>query len=135
MAVVPEAAGINVGRRSRRWTVIASGLLCGLLALVVIYTRPGAFYSPIAVMVVAAIGLAAVLLQLRFFNRQQSRPVQAPVWLNVLGILFALAALFSDLLHLSWQLGQIMALGAVGSFSISGAIILHAFRKHRVMSK
>ena len=135
MTVVADASATNIGRRSRRWTVIASGLLCGLLALVVIYTRPGAFYSPIAVMVVAAIGLAAVLLQLRFFNRQQSRPVQAPVWLNVLGILFALVALFSDFLHLSWQLGQIMALGAVGSFSVSGAIILHAFRKHRVMSK
>ena len=58
----------NSALRSRRWTVILSGLLCGLLALVVIYTKPGAFYSPIAVMVVAAIGLAAVLLQLRFFE-------------------------------------------------------------------
>jgi len=115
--------------------VIASGLLCGLLALVVIYTQPRAFYSPIAVMVVAAIGLVAVLLQLRFFNRQQSRPVHAPLWLNVIGILFALVALFSDFLHLTWQLGQLMALGAVGSFSISSAIILHAFRKHRVVSK
>jgi len=125
----------NLALRSRRWTVILSGLLCGLLALVVIYTKPGAFYSPIAVMIVAAIGLAAVLLQLRFFNRQQSQPVHAPVWLNVIGIVMATLALFSDFLHLSWQLGQIMALGAVGSFSISSAIILHAFRKHRVMSK
>jgi len=132
---VPAPATANSGRKSRRWTVIASGLLCGLLALVVIYTKPGAFYSPIAVMVVAAIGLAAVLLQLRFFNRQQSQPVQAPVWLNVIGIAFALLALFSDFLHLGWQLGQIMALGAVGSFSISSAIILHAFRKHRVTPK
>jgi len=125
----------NSALRSRRWTVILSGLLCGLLALVVIYTKPGAFYSPIAVMIVAAIGLAAVLLQLRFFNRQQSQPVHAPVWLNVIGIVMATLALFSDFLHLSWQLGLIMALGAVGSFSISSAIILHAFRKHRVMSK
>ena len=125
----------NSALRSRRWTVILSGLLCGLLALVVIYTKPGAFYSPIAVMIVAAFGLAAVLLQLRFFNRQQSQPVHAPVWLNVIGIVMATLALFSDFLHLSWQLGLIMALGAVGSFSISSAIILHAFRKHRVMSK
>ncbi|MGA8153267.1 MAG: hypothetical protein WB952_20105 [Terriglobales bacterium] len=125
----------NSGRKSRRWTVIASGLLCGLLALVVIYTKPGAFYSPIAVMVVAAIGLAAVLLQLRFYNRQQSQPVRAPVWLNVIGIVLAVVALFSDFLHLTWQVSQMMALGAVGSFSISSAIILHAFRKHRVTSK
>jgi len=86
-------------------------------------------------MVVAAIGLAAVLVQLRFYNRQQSQPVHAPVWLNVIGILFAVVALFSDFLHLGWQVGQMMALGAVGSFSISSAIILHAFRKHRVTSK
>ena len=132
---MPEAAPTISGRKSRRWTVIASGLLCGLLALVVIYTKPSAFYSPIAVMVVAAIGLAAVLLQLRFFNRQQSQQVHAPVWLNVIGILFALAALFSDVLHLGWQVGHMMALGAVGTFSISSAIILHAFRKHRVTSK
>ena len=135
MSVVTDATSINSGQRSRRWTVIASGLLCGLLALVVIYTKPGAFFSPMAVMVVAAIGLAAVLLQLRFYNRQQSQPVHAPVWLNVLGILFALTALFSDYLHLRTQVGQMMALGAVGSFSVSSAIILHAFRKRRVDAK
>jgi|SRR5579863_5503054 len=121
--------------RTRRWTVIASGLLCGLLALVVIYTKPSAFFSPIAVMVVAAIGLAAVLLQLRFYNRQERQPVHAPVWLNAIGIIFALLTLFSDYLHMRPQLAQVMALGAVGSFSISSAIILHAFRKRRATSK
>jgi hypothetical protein len=49
-------------RVSRRWTVIASGLLVLALALVVIYTGPAAFFSPIALVVVAAIGLAALLL-------------------------------------------------------------------------
>jgi len=131
MTGVSDAPANPAAVKSRRWTVIASGLLCGLLALVVIYTKPGAFFSPIAVMVVAAIGLAAVLLQLRFYNRQQSQPVRAPVWLNVLGILFALAALFSDLLRLNSSLSQVMALGAVGSFSVSSAIILHGFRKGR----
>jgi len=29
----------------------------------------------------------------------------------------------------------VMALGAVGSFAISSAMILHAFRKHRATSK
>jgi len=120
---------------SRRWTVISSALLCCGLGVVVIYTKRSAFFSPLAVVVVAAIGLAAVLLQLRLYNREHRVPVQAPMWLNVLGVGFALSALFSDLLHLSWQTAQVMALGAVGSFSVSGALILHAFRKDRVASK
>jgi uncharacterized membrane protein len=129
-----EISGLSSGR-PRRWTVIASGLLCGLLALVVIYTKPSAFYSPIAVMIVAAIGLAAVLLQLRFYNREQSHPLHAPVWLNVLGILFALAALFSDVLRLSPAVAQMTALGAIAAFSISSAVVLHAFRKQRTAEK
>jgi hypothetical protein len=116
---------------TRRWTVIASGLLCGALAVVVLYTKRGAFFSPLAVVVVAAIGLAAVLLQLRFYNREQRSPVRSPLWLNLLGILFALAALFADALRLSPELAQIMALGAVSSFGVSGAVVLHAFRKQR----
>jgi hypothetical protein len=116
---------------TRRWTVIASGLLCGALAVVVIYTKRGAFFSPLAVVVVAAIGLVAVLLQLRFYNREQSNPVRSPLWLNLLGILFALAALFADALRFGPELAQIMALGAVTSFGVSGAVVLHAFRKQR----
>jgi hypothetical protein len=57
------------------------------------------------------------------------------VWLNIVGVLFALTALFSDFLSLSWQIAELMALGAVGSFAISSAMILHAFRKHRTISK
>jgi len=120
---------------SRRWTVIASGLLCCGLGVVVLYTRRSAFSSPLSVVVVAAIGLAAVLLQLRFYNREHSIPVQAPVWLNVLGVLFAMAALFADVLRLSGPMAEAMALGAVGSFAISSALILHAFRKRRIASK
>jgi uncharacterized membrane protein len=120
---------------SRRWTVIASALLCGGLGLVVIYTKRSAFFSPLAVVVVAAIGLAAVLLQLRYYNREHSNPVHAPVWLNVIGVVFALAALFSDFLGLSGQIAEVIALGAVGSFAISSAMILHAFRKQRATSK
>ena len=120
---------------SRRWTVIASAMLCCGLGLVVIYTKRSAFFSPLAVVVVAAIGLAAVLLQLRYYNREHGNPVHAPVWLNVVGVLFALIALFADFLNLNWQMAEVMALGAVGSFSISSAMILHAFRKHRTTSK
>ena len=83
----------------------------------------------------AAIGLAAVLLQLRYYNREHSNPVHAPVWLNLVGVLFALSALLSDFLGLSWQMAQVMALGAVGSFAISSGLILHAFRKRRIASK
>jgi uncharacterized membrane protein len=107
-------------------------MLCGVLALVVLYTNRRAFFSPLAIVVVAAVGLVAVLLQLRFHNRLTGDVVHPPVWLNVLGILFALAALFADYIRLSSQTAQFMALGAVGSFGISGAIILHAFRKRRV---
>lgn len=119
----------------RRWTVIASGLLCLGLALVVLYTSRRAFFSPLAVVVVAAIGSAAVLLQLRIYNREHGTPVQAPMWLNVLGVLFALLALFSDFLHLSSPVAQALALLAVGSFAVGGALILHAFRKHRIAPK
>ena len=115
--------------------MIASGLLAALLALVVMYTKAEAFNSPIAVMVLAAIGLVAVLLQLRFYNRHQLHPVHAPVWLNVLGILLAVIALFSDSLHLTRPVGHMAALGAVGAFAISSAIILHGFRKHRILVK
>ena len=121
--------------KPRRWTVIASGLLCGALGLVVLFTNRGRFFSPLAVVVVAAIGLAAVLLQLRFRNRDQAHAVHPPMWLNLLGILFALAALFADLFHLKPQITQLMALGAVGFFSISAALILHAFRKRRTEPK
>jgi len=119
----------------RRWTVIASAVLCLLLGLVVIFTKRGAFFSPLAVVVVAAIGLAALLLQVRFYNQEHSQPVRAPVWLNILGILFASAALFSDQLRLSPSLAQMMALLAVGSFAVSSAVILHALRKHQATSK
>ncbi len=110
-------------------------MLCGALALVVIFTTKGAFFSPLAVVVVAAIGMAAVLLQLRFFNRDHANRVHPPVWLNVMGILCALAALFGDWLRLGPDVSQALALAAIGSFAISSAIILHAFRKQRVASK
>jgi uncharacterized membrane protein len=121
--------------KQRRWTVLASGLLCGLLALVILYTSRSVLVSPVAVVVVAAIGFAAVLLQLRSRNRDQAAPFHPPMWPNVLGALFAFAALFSDLLRLSRQVTQLLALGAVGIFGVSGAWILHSFRRQRAASK
>ena len=123
-------------KRPPRLTVIGSGLLCGLLALVVLFTDKRAFFSPVAVVVVAAIGLAAVLLQLRLRNREQTTAIHPPVLvLNVVGIFLALAALFADRLRFSSQMTQLTALGAIGIFAVSGAIILHAFRKQRIVQK
>lgn len=129
---MPDQNNPPVGRR---WTVIASGLLILLLALVVIFTTRAAFFSPVAVVVVAAIGLVALLLQLRFYNQEHSHPVRAPVWLNLFGILFAVLALFADRLRLGGPVAEMMALVAIASFAISGALILHGFRKRRTASK
>jgi uncharacterized membrane protein HdeD (DUF308 family) len=119
----------------RRWTVIASGLLCGILALVVIFTSRSAFFSPLALVVVAAIGAAAVLLQLRLRDTANAAAIHPPAWLNILGILLALLALFGDRLHLTLQEEHVLALAAVGSFAVSSLIILHAFRRGRLSSK
>jgi hypothetical protein len=113
----------------RRWTVIASALLCGSLALVVLFTNRQAFYSPLAIIVVAAIGAAAVMLQTLMRKVEQTATLKHSIWLNVLGIVFALAALLSDFLEPSPGFAQTMALGAVASFGIGSAILLHAFRK------
>ena len=121
--------------RPRRKTVIGSGLLCCALTLVVLFTEPGTFRSPAAVVVVAAIGAAAVLFQLRIRNSTQSQSLHSPLWLNVLGILFAVAALFPTALNLGQKLPQTMALASVCSFAISSAIILHSFRKHSAKSE
>ena len=100
--------------------------------MLVLFTNRRIFFSPLTVMVLGAIGLAAVLLQLRLRAPEQASAVRQPVWLNLLGILLALAAFVSDLLHQSPQLIETLALAAVTSFAISGALILHAFRKQRV---
>jgi hypothetical protein len=80
------------------------------------------------VIVMALIGTAAVLLQVRLRDHQPSH-LRPPLWLNLLGIVFAAAALFPAALHVGPRLLQAMVLGAVGSFAISSAMILHSFRK------
>jgi FtsH-binding integral membrane protein len=116
--------------KARRWTVISAGLLLLALALVVIYTSRPAFSSPLALVVVASIGLVALLLQLRFRKDAVSR-VRAPLWLNVAGLLFAIAAVFADRLRFSANLMTVAALGAVVCFGISGASILRDLRKKK----
>ncbi len=121
----------------RSATIIPAGLLLAALALVVLYTSRRAFLSPVALVVVAAIGVAALLLQRRLrpalsSSAQASFSVRGPFWLNVLGVVFAVGAVFADVLHLSSAFMLISALGAVVSFAVSGILVLSALRKRRV---
>src|SRR5215831_6818245 len=95
--LVPDP-GPNPPAVHRRWTVIASGLLVAAVGLIVIFTGRAAFHSLAAVVVMAAIGLAAVLLQLHLRNSNVA--IHVPNWLNVIGLLCAVAALFADWLRL-----------------------------------
>ena len=87
-------------------------------------------------MVVAAIGLAALLLQLRLrkdkdLTAPASSKVRAPLWLNVLGLVCAIAAVLADVFHLSANLMLVAALGAVVCFSVSAVAVLRALRKKK----
>ena len=118
--------------RPRDWSLVAAGLLLLVLALVVIYTNRSAFISPLALVVVASIGVAALLLQLRFRKDQNvGRRIHAPVWLNVLGLIFAVGAVIADFLHLNVNVMIFAALGAVLCFAGSGIVVLGAFRKRK----
>ena len=128
---MPDAASNpSPGPKSRRWTIVAAGLLLLALALVVIYTSHSAFSSPLALVVVAAIGLAALLLQLRL-RKDLTTQVRAPLWINILGLVFAIAAVVADGFHFSANLMLVAALGAVVCFAISGTAILHNLRKKK----
>jgi len=92
------------------------------------FTSPAAFRSPMAVVVMALIGAAAVLLQIQLRHTETAR-FRPQLWLNIVGILLTIGALFPSALHLGPKFAQVMVLGAVGSFAISSAIILHSVRK------
>jgi hypothetical protein len=120
-------------------TIIAAGLLLAALAVVVLYTSRRAFLSPVAMVVVAAIGVAALLLQRRLRpdlgpsaqSSSQQASSSGPIRLNALGVAFAIAAVFADVLHLNPALMLISALAAVISFAISAVIVLKALRTPR----
>jgi hypothetical protein len=119
----------------RSATIIAAGLLLAALSLVVLYTERGAFLSPVALVVIAAIGVAALLLQLRL--RTDISPsvrvsTRATLWLNALGVLFSVGAVLADVFHPRASVILIASLVAVGCFSISGIIVLKALRKPRI---
>ncbi len=121
---------LDNANHSRRWTVIVSGLLCGVLALVVIYTNRGGLSSPLAIVVLAAIGLLALILQLRL-RAADLRPVHAPIWLNVGGIVFALAALMADVRRIHPEAAPVLALLAVACFGLSSFSVLKNLRSER----
>lgn len=112
---------------ARRWGVIASGLLLLALTLVVTYTQPRAFLSPVALVVVAAIGFAALLLQLRF--RRDLPAIHSPLWLNIVGVACALLALSADYFQVARRILDLVAFAAVVCFAISGLLILRALRR------
>lgn len=114
--------------RPRGWALVAAGLLLLALALVVLYTSRGAFLSPLALVVVAAIGLAALLLQLRLRGNTDQK-VHAPLWINVLGLLFAISAVIADFLHVGVNLMLVAALAAVVCFAVSGVRVLRSLRR------
>jgi len=109
---------------------VAAGLLLLALALVVLYTGQRAFVSPRALLVVAAIGLAALLLQLRL-RKDLDRKIHAPLWLNVLGLIFAVSAVMTDFLHLRSNIMLVAALAAVVCFAFSGMSVLLSLRKQK----
>jgi hypothetical protein len=115
-------------RKPHGSSIIAAGLLLLALALVVLYTSRPAFSSPLAMVVVAAIGLAALLFQLRL-RKDLHGAIHAPLWLNILGLVFAIAAMAVDAMHLASSLMLVAALGSVLCFAISGISVLHALRR------
>jgi uncharacterized membrane protein len=77
--------------------------------------------------VVAAIGLAALLLQLRF--RRDLPQVRSSLWLNVLGLLCAMLALAADILRMSRRTLEVVSFAAIVCFGVSGSLILRALRR------
>ena len=132
---MPENSSDPVpGPPPRGATVVAAGLLLAALSLVVLYTERGAFLSPVALVVIAAIGVVALLLQLRLrpdLSASVRVSSRGTLWLNALGVIFAVGAVFADVLHLRAAVMLIASLIAVGCFSIGGIIVLNALRKPR----
>ena len=128
----PSSPGPNP--QPRGVTVIAAGLLLAALGLVILYTSRVAFLSPVALVVVAAIGVAALLLQLRLrpdLSSVRASSSRGPLWLNALGVVCSVGALFADVLHLNDVFMLVAALAAVVCFAVAGIIILNALRKLR----
>jgi peptidoglycan/LPS O-acetylase OafA/YrhL len=135
-SVPAEPSNSGANPPGRGGTIVAAGLLLLALAWIVIYTNRGAFLSPLALVVVAAIGVAALLLQLRLRPNvppmsTRNTSARGSLWINALGVLFAVVAVVSDLFHLPPAYMLISALLAVVCFAVSGVVVLSALRKGR----
>jgi hypothetical protein len=89
----------------------------------------------VALVVVAAIGMAALLLQLRLrpdLSSIRASSARGPLWLNAFGVVCAVGAVFADVLHLSDAFMLVAALAGVVSFAVGGIMILSTLRKHRI---
>ena len=115
--------------------MIASFLLVGALALIVMFTSRTAFFSPAAVVVVAAVGIMALLLQLRLRQPQGTSEIHLHSWLNLAGGLLAIATFLRDFLHIPGAVAELLALAAIGCFGVSGALVLHNLRKRRAANQ
>jgi hypothetical protein len=69
-------------------------------------------------------------LQLRL-RKDLDKRIHAPLWLNVLGLIFAVGAVMADLLHFGANIMLVAALGAVICFAVSGIHILRSLRKQK----
>jgi peptidoglycan/LPS O-acetylase OafA/YrhL len=127
---LPAASNPTPPPKPRRWTIVAAGLLLLALALVVICTSRSAFFNPLALVVVAAIGLAALLLQIRL-RKDLTAQVRAPLWINVLGLIFAIAAIIADIFRIGAIAMLVAALASVVCFAASGTAILRELRKKK----
>lgn len=114
--------------------LIAAALLLAALALVVLYTNRHAFESPVALVVIAAIGVAALLLQLRLrphVAAAQTKSARSSLGLNAIGVVAAVSAVFADVLHLGPTVMLIASLAAVVFFALGGIALLGGLRKRR----
>ena len=109
--------------------MLVSGFLVGILALVVLYTNRGRLSSPLSIVVLAAVGLLALILQLRLRGRGEGNRIASSPWLNVVGVGSALAALGVDFTKFHAEYTPAFALLAVGCFAVSSVIVLQSLRK------
>ncbi len=83
--------------------------------------------------VVAAIGIAALLLQFRLrpeaISANEKGSSRGSLLLTALGVVFSVGAVFGDVIHLKPWFMLATALAAVVCFAISGVALLKALRK------
>lgn len=97
------------------------------------------FLSPLSMVVVAAVGVAALLLQARL--QPEAVPANArassrgSLWFTAIGVGFSIGAVFGDVFHLKpWFMGA-TALAAVVCFAAGGIVLLNMLRKRPSLTR